>query len=170
MNLDFLAMEGELLVRDGQVKELAHVEAVQQSTYLQADLVLAPQGPRLPVHAVLDALQLLLGAREQLLSPPGPIMGKDGIPAHNQTLAWVGRILNLSEIHLLEQRRLKCTLLDQLADGGLAQGRDPVQPHWPQVLLDPHRTEDAAVGDEYDVLEPEPLPHFLDLPLQGACL
>ena len=123
-------MKGEPVVRDGQVKEPAHVEVVQHCPHLQADLVLAVQGPRLPAHVVLDALQFLLGARKQFLPPPGPVMGKDRIPAHDQTLARIGRILDFGEVHLLEQRRLESPLLDQLADGGLAQGCDPVQSQW----------------------------------------
>jgi hypothetical protein len=89
--------------------------------------------------------------------------GELGVAADDQALARIVIGCDAGEITLIEQRELKDPGIDQGTDLRGAQGGDPVEPSWLDILLDACLGDHAAVADEHHMAELEPLLELVDL-------
>jgi hypothetical protein len=111
---------------------------------------------------------VLLGGGEQVLALAGAFDGQRRVAAAHQSLAGVVRVGDLEQVVLVEQGQLDRALLDQGLDLRGAQRADPVQAGRAQLAVDAGAGEHAAVPDQTDPGQPEPLLEFLDLCGQGG--
>jgi len=66
---------------------LGHLALTQHSADLQTDRILAVQGFALTLHGGLDAGEVLLGRRQQLVALAPALACEIGVAAHDQALA-----------------------------------------------------------------------------------
>src|SRR5262249_45502674 len=114
--------------------------------------------------ARLNVLEVLLGRIEQLVALALAFLGKGGVLADDEALAWEVRAFDLGEIALIEQRELQgATFGGELLDGRRAQCGDPVEPGRLEVAFDARLGDHPAVADHDDTFEPEALFELGDL-------
>src|SRR3954467_514612 len=93
--------------------------------------------------------------------------GEIGVAADHQALAGeVGRG-DAGHVALVEQRELQRAALHQPLDRRSPQRRDPIQPGGADLLGDARLGDHAAVADQDDMVEVEPLFELVDLGSQG---
>jgi hypothetical protein len=99
-----VARETEALVGDRDVEVLGDLAPAEHHAERTADLGRAAQRLPGPLHTRLDARQLLLGRRQQLVTLAGAFLGKQRIAAHHQALVGKLRIADLGHVAIVEQR------------------------------------------------------------------
>ena len=133
----------------------------------QADLVLAGQAPFLARRGGGDGLEQALGRLQQVLALARPLGGQQRIAAHHQAFAGIGVAADLDQVGLVEQRHLHRPRFHQLADGGRAQGANPVEARRFHVLADARLGQHAAVAHQHYAVQPEAVAQLVDLRAHG---
>ena len=129
-----------------------------------ADPGRAAQRAALVVQPGGDGIEPALGGIEQFLPLVATSGGEVGIAADDE--AFTGIVLggDLGHIPLIEQGELQRTVLGgKLADGGGAQGGDPVETGGFDIGFEPGVGDHAAIADQHDAAEVEACPQFGDL-------
>ena len=162
-DLSGLAREAEAMVGDGKVEVLAHLVLLDHGTDSERDLRGPAQRLSLAHDGSLDAGEVAFGGRQQFLALAGALGSEIGIAADNQPLIGEVGAGDGGHVALVEQRELQGAALDQLLDRWGAQRGDPVEPGGLDIFGETRLGDHAAVADQHDVIEREPLLEFLDL-------
>ena len=145
------------------LKMFADLVTVQHAAHLHADLVSSERRAPAPLHLGRDALQLLLGGRQQLLALAPPLLGQQRVVAGDEPLAGIVGRGDLGQVLLVEQGQLQVPAGDQLPNRGAAQRRDPAQPRMLSQALDLRLGQQAAVAHQHHPRQPEAPPQLVDL-------
>src|SRR5258708_33790846 len=110
------AEKAESVFLDEQAEMFTHLIAAQNLSLGQTNLLATTQRFLLTLGGFHDLGQLFLRSLQQFLSFAAPLFSQQRIATSDQPLAWVGRMLNLGQIVLVEQRQLQRAALHQLLD------------------------------------------------------
>ena len=143
---------------------LGHVAPSQHRADRLADRRGAAQRLARPLHAGLDAGQLLLGGGQQFAPFAGPLLGQQRVLADHQAFARIIGAGDLRHVAVIEQRGLQRPAFGgELLDRRRPQRGDPIETGRAQRLLDPRAGQQAAVADHHHALQLEPLLQLVDL-------
>jgi len=102
-----------------------------------------------------DRSQLELGRGKQVLALAPAFFCQTNVLADHQSLSRIGRIGDLGQVLLVEERKLQVAAQDQGLNLGAAQARDPGQTLDLPQRLDAGRCQHAAVAHQDQLAELE---------------
>src|SRR6266498_3208169 len=101
-NIVRLALEAKTLILNEQLEVFAHLKAAQNAAHRQADFFAAAQWFSFPLCRFHDFVELLFRGFQQLIALTGSLFGQQRIETRDQALSWIGGMLNLSQVVLIE--------------------------------------------------------------------
>ena len=141
-----VAAVGEVALLDGEFEMLADLELGDDLADSEADAGGTAQGP---LGGGDDRVEQFLGSLQQGLTLAGAFGGQQGVAAQQQTLAGKVRGSDFGEVLVAEEGHLDGVLAGEFADGGGAQGGDPVKAGGAQFVADAGLGEQAGVADDH---------------------
>ena len=155
-----------MVLADLQLEVLGHLLGVHHPPCPQPDGALTLEASA--CHRRGDPREGLLGGCQERLALARPLGREGRVAAHHEALAGKVGTADLGEVALVEERELQDTLLDQAADGGGAQGADPVDPTPFAQALDARAREHAPIARHDQALDAEALREQLEAGLHGG--
>ena len=163
-----VAAVGEVALLDGEFEMLADLELGDDLADLEADAGGAAQGPPDALGGGDDRVEQFLGGLQQGLALAGALGGQQGVAAQQQALAGKVRGSDFGEVLVVEEGHLDGALAGEFADGGGAQGGDPVKAGGAQFVADAGLGEQAAVADDHQAGEAEAATQGVELGADGG--
>ena len=145
---------------------LLHLVPAQDGSGAERDLVHSPKRAPLAAGGLYQLVQVLLRSLQEFLAAARRPLGPDRIAAYHQALARIVVTGDLGHVLLVEERQLEAVLLRQLADGRLAQGRDPVIARRPYLLFEAGVRQQPPVCHDGHLAETEAMLQLAQLPRQ----
>ena len=156
--------EAERVVADADLEMLGHVAPSEHRADGLADRRGAAQRLARPLHAGLDAREVVLGDGQQLFAFAGPLRSQQRVLADHQAFAGIVGAGDLRHVAVIEQRGLQRPAFGrELLDRRSPQCGNPIQTGRAQCLLDPRAGQHAAVADHHHALQLEALLQLVDL-------
>ena len=163
-----VAAVGEVALLDGEFEMLADLELGDDLANSEADAGGAAQGPLGALGGGDDRVEQFLGGLQQGLALAGAFGGQQGVAAQQQTLAGKVRGSDFGEVLVVEEGHLDGALAGEFADGGGAQGGDPVEAGGAQFVADAGLGEQAAAADDHQAGEAEAATQGVELGADGG--